>query len=275
MAQVFLAQPATAIGRGECCADVNGICISTCTKDSCTGNGDCSLAFTSRPPSVQSSSSALSVSFRTVSRQNQTFLENLFAGLNPTGSGERPDGEPIHFETPPVDDYKNPDIGVGVPTMSQMGSTLAYVPMEHASCGPDCVTHGLAVETGNLDVPFKIRMSCPAGQEVSFVAYQLAGQSQGRLVEADTGSATFEADITAQPFSASELETTCAAALGGGWGTPGNHNNPTKVEEKTIKETVEVWGKCSSWANTAKRSAPVALTLTCDDLSWYAADPEP
>ena len=260
---------ATAIGKGECCAKVHNVCISSCQRSSCTGNGDCKLV-ESAAPSGSSSSPAIRRALKTMNRRDQaTLKKGLTAEKDPTGSGGRPDTDPIHvYGEGQVGGLQTPPSGTGVPKMQQTGGTTAKVPMKHGSCGLDCGTHVLATQGGNLNVSFKIGMSCPSGQGVSFVAYKLKGQSQVKIVQSNTGSSSYTKNVKAQPFSKDELEEACRAALGGGWAEPGRHKNQTKTVKKTIEETVEVWGKCSGWTNTVKRSYPAALTLTCEDQSW-------
>lgn len=264
----FLAMPALAIGQGECCSKVNGVCISTCNKSFCSGQGDCDLAFTWFPGNVDTSHPDAKHTLVTLENgDRQTLNQVLVAQTDAQPSGERPDGGPILF-LDVVDElaYPKPD---GVPEMLQTGGTTAFVPMKHGSCGiADCSTHVLASQDGNLDVPFKLRMTCPAGTTVTFFAYQFPGQNQAQVVTSDTGSASFEDDVAAQPYSKLELEQACQTAMGGAWVSPGSHNNGSKLVPSAIGETVQVWGQCSGWANSVKRSYPVYTSLTCSDESW-------
>lgn len=157
------------------------------------------------------------------------------------------------------------------PSMKQLGSTLAKVPMEHGSCGLDCATHVLA-QNGNLGVKFELEMSCPAGTDVVHLSYQPAGHNTTVVVGAPSGAGQYSQTITAQPFTAAELEAACQQALGGSWPIPGGHGNTSATVQKGVHKSIEVWGQCSGWANKVKRTWPVALSLTCEDRSFFVPE---
>lgn len=160
----------------------------------------------------------------------------------------------------------------GTPSMKQLGSTLAQVPMKHSSCGLDCATHVLAQKTGNLDVSFKLEMSCPGGADVIHLSYQPAGHNATVVVGAPSGVSAFSQTIAAQPFTAAELEAACQQALGGSWPIPGGHGNTTATVQKGVHKSIEVWGQCSGWANKAKSTWPVTLSLTCQDRDFFVPE---
>jgi hypothetical protein len=162
-----------------------------------------------------------------------------------------------------------PQVPVGTPTLAQLGSSSAYVPMKHGSAGTDASTHVLANRMGNLDMKLKAGMTCPDDRTVIHVSAKPVGANAVTFVGANTGDEVYSANVTMQPFSANELEVACQKALGGAWATPGDHNNATQSVKKTISKKIEVWGQCSGWANKAKRTYTVLLTLTCDDKSWF------
>ena len=111
-------------------------------------------------------------------------------------------------------------------------------------------------------------MSCPPGLVVDQLWVRPQGQDVVKVVDAPTGQAAFSQTIKLRPFSAKELEAACQAALGGSWPLPDTHNNAQKLVKKVVKESVQVWGRCSTWANSASRSYPVTLTVTCEDRSF-------
>jgi hypothetical protein len=154
-----------------------------------------------------------------------------------------------------------------LPTLSQLGSSSAYVPMKHGSAGIDLTTHVLAVQNGNLDMSLKVGMSCPAGRTVTHLSFKPQGQNATSVVGFDTGQQVFSKTLDAKPFSKSELESTCKQALGGVWASNNPHPNVGPEVKKTIVKSVNVWGQCSGWANKTKRTYPVSLTLTCRDLN--------
>lgn len=159
-----------------------------------------------------------------------------------------------------------------VPTLSQIGSSTAFVPMKHGSCGQDCGTHVLAVASGNLNMQLDVGMSCPAGRTVTHLSFKPQGQNAISVVGYDTGQASFSKTLFAQPFSKGELESACQQALGGSWAEPGSHNNNVAEVKKTIAKSVNVWGQCSGWANKVLRTYPVSLTLTCRDQSFFVPE---
>lgn len=159
-----------------------------------------------------------------------------------------------------------------VPTLSQIGSSTAYVPMKHGSCGTDCGTHVLAVQSGNLNMKLQVGMSCPAGRTVTHLSFKPQGQNATSVVGYDTGQASYSKTLFAQPFSKVELESACQQALGGSWAEPGPHNNNVAEVKKTIAKSVNVWGQCSGWANKVLRTYPVSLTLTCRDQSFFVPE---
>jgi hypothetical protein len=154
------------------------------------------------------------------------------------------------------------------PVMQQLGSTTAKVPMKHGSCGIDCDTHVLASKTGNLDVKFKIEMSCPAGTVVTHISYQPDGHDTTVVVGANSGASLISKTIAAQPFTASELEAACRKAMGGNWPSGNGDPSPSRSVRTGVHKSIDVWGQCSGWANKAKRTWPVALTLTCEDKDF-------
>ena len=157
-----------------------------------------------------------------------------------------------------------------VPVLRQTGGHTAQVPMEHGSCGLDCGTHVLAVQNGNLDVPFEISMSCPAGSRVSFLAYQIPGELQVKIVDAPTASSSFSQNLQLQPFSAAELEAGCQTALGGSWPQPGHHQNTEEVVVETLGKAIKTWGRCTSWLKKKSRSYTAEVEMSCQDQSWVA-----
>lgn len=160
----------------------------------------------------------------------------------------------------------------GVPTLSQIGSSTALVPMKHGSCGQDCSTHVLAVQSGNLNMKLQVGMSCPAGKTVTHLSFKPQSQNATSVVGYDTGQASFSKTLFAQPFSKGELEVACQQALGGAWAEPGSHHNTSAEVKKTITKSVKVWGQCSGWANKVLRTYPVSLTLTCRDQSFFVPE---
>jgi len=154
------------------------------------------------------------------------------------------------------------------PVMQQLGSTTAQVPMKHGSCGIDCSTHRLFSQTGNLDVSFKVEMGCPAGTTVTHISYQPDGHGTTVVVGANSGASLVSKTIAAQPFTAGELEAACRTAMGGDWPTGNGDPNRSSTVRTGVHKSIDVWGQCSGWANKAKRTWPVALTLTCEDKSF-------
>lgn len=162
-----------------------------------------------------------------------------------------------------------PQVPVGTPTLAQLGSSSAYVPMKHGGAGLDVSNHVLATRMGNLDMRLKVGMTCPDDRTVIHYSAKPAGGNAVTFVNANTGNDEYSANVTMKPFSASELETACQKALGGAWASNNSHNNTTQSVKKTISKKIEVWGQCSGWANKTKRTYTVLLTLTCDDKSWF------
>ncbi|MCB1036936.1 MAG: hypothetical protein KDD47_24125, partial [Acidobacteria bacterium] len=181
--------------------------------------------------------------------------------------------EVFHGPPPPLGLTAKTTPTDAAPALKQTGGTTAKVPMKHGSCGLDCGTHVLATQSGNLDVPFKLSMSCPAGTQVSFVAYQMKGQNQVKVVNGATGSGSFSKNVKLQPFSKDELQEACRVALGGNWPEPGQHKNKTKTVQTNLQEDVKVWGQCTGWANQVTRNYPAKLRLTCEDQSWFTPEP--
>jgi len=161
------------------------------------------------------------------------------------------------------------------PTLAQLGSTQAYVPMKHGSCDGviDCGTHKLATKSGNLKMKVKIGMTCPTGQTVTHLAYQPQGQSTKTLIKGNTNAQSRVLDVTLQPFSLDEFEEAGQVALGGSWPTPGGHNNTTKTVKKTLKKSISVQGRCSGSAITQMKSFPVTLTATFEDKDFPSPPP--
>ena len=179
--------------------------------------------------------------------------------------GDRPDPEPGEGGLAAPGGDSSPK-----PVLIQTGGTSAQVPMKHGSCGLDCGTHVLAVASGNLDVPFKISMNCPAGTRVKFLAYAMQGQEQVTVVDGATPSSSYSEDLDLQPFSTADLEESCRVALGGNWPLPGSHQNLKPKEVANLQEPVTVWGQCTGWPDKAKRAYSAKLRLSCEDQSWFA-----
>jgi hypothetical protein len=156
------------------------------------------------------------------------------------------------------------------PTLAQLGSTQAYVPMEHGGCDGvvDCGTHKLATTSGNLNLRVRVGMSCPGGQTVTYLAYQPERQNTRTLINGNTNSQSRVLDITIQPFSLDEFEKAGQAAFGGSWPTPGGHNNTAKTVKKTLKKSISVLGRCSGSAVTQMKSFPVTVTATFEDKDF-------
>jgi hypothetical protein len=169
---------------------------------------------------------------------------------------DRPGGGPIEPNLAPA-----PGQGYQL-TLVQQGGTIAKVPMKHGSCGLDCGTHVLA-GTGNLEVPFKVGMNCPAGTTVVFLA---AGATS--VLNADSGKSSFSKDVELQPFAAQELEKACQTALGGSWGLPDPHNNSSPTASASLSKKIKVSGRCFGWANTIYQDFPVSLSITCTDQDF-------
>ncbi len=255
IALLALASPALAdFSQGECCGPVNGGCVSWCNKSSCSGNGDCDLNKLTIPSGTSSATPGFREALRTLSRSEQRQARRLVAVSGATGSKE-PDYEPGGGLT----------TGSG-PGLAQQGGDHATVPMKHGSCGLDCGTHVLAVQSGNLNVPFKIGMSCSGNQQVTSLTYQLQGKGVVKVVQAAT-AAPFSQDLNLRPFSKAELEEACRVALGGDWPTPGFHKNPTKSVSTSLEETVTVRGRCAG-SSTITRQFPAELTVSCQDRSF-------
>lgn len=263
-----LAVPAAAIDQGDCCATVGSVCISTCQKSSCTGNGDCELALTSRPQGTRWSTPAIRASLATMDRRDQRALRRLMAepGNSQVGDKEDEDGAEGGLAVPS-------DSVTAKPVLIQTGGKTAKVPMKHGSCGLDCGIHVLATQTGNLRIPFKISMSCPSGSSVSFLAYRLKGFDQNKVVDGGPAPSKYLKELSLKPFSANELEAACQEALGGGWAKPGSHNNTQQKVTTNLQEKIEVWGQCTGWANQVKRSYEARVKLTCEDQSWSSPVP--
>ncbi|MBW4644883.1 MAG: hypothetical protein KME23_18145 [Goleter apudmare HA4340-LM2] len=163
------------------------------------------------------------------------------------------------------------------PSLSQLGSTTAYIPMKHDSfpCGSgnECGKHVLATTKGNLNIKFKIGMTCPTGRKVTHLSYQPQGQNANTLINSNTNSQSYSKTITMQPFSLKDLEKAGQEAFGGGWVYPNTHNNKTKTVKKTLKTSIDVWGQCSGWANKQKKTFPVTVTATFEDKSFIVPVP--
>lgn len=142
-------------------------------------------------------------------------------------------------------------------------SAKAEVPMKHGSCGLDCGIHVLA-SAGNLNLPFDIGMTCPAGTTVVDLA---AGGTT--VLQADSGQASFSKTVNLQPFTAQELETACQTALGGGWALPNSHSNTSPTTDTSVSETIKVSGRCSGWANTVYQDFQASLSVTCKDQDFH------
>lgn len=255
------ALPAAAVQNGGCCASVKNTCISKCTQQGgCTGKGDCRLAFASagNAAGVDLESPAGRVALATLPEAGRTELRRLVGKEAQTLPGERPmQDTPQGLTSAP-----------GVPTLTQLGGAGAKVPMKHGSCGLDCGIHVLAVSSGNLGVPVRVGMTCPAAVKVDGVEFQLAGQGVTALVQGNTQKSSFSKEIKVQPFSKAELEAACQKALGGSWPLPDLHHNTEATVETELQETIRVWGHCTGWADKAVKEYPVKLTVTCSDQSF-------
>jgi hypothetical protein len=161
------------------------------------------------------------------------------------------------------------------PTLAQLGSVQAYVPMKHDNCDGvvDCKIHKLATTSGNLNMKARIGMSCSAGQTVTSLAYQPEGQNIRRLINGNTNSQSRVLDVTMQPFSRDEFEKAGQAAFGGSWPIPGRSNNTTKIVKKTLKKSISVLGRCSGSAITQMKSFPVTVTTTFEDKDFPTSPP--
>ncbi|MEA5572500.1 hypothetical protein [Calothrix sp. UHCC 0171] len=155
------------------------------------------------------------------------------------------------------------------PSLSQLGGTTAYVPMKRSNCEGvvDCGIHVLATKSGNLDIKFKLGMTCPAGRQITYLAYQPQGQSTRVVFNGNTNFQNYSGTVTMQPFSLEELEKAGQTALGGAWPKPGPSNNKTKTVKKTLKKSIDVWGQCSGLARQQK-TFPVTVTATFDDKDF-------
>lgn len=152
------------------------------------------------------------------------------------------------------------------PFLQQLGGTAATVPMKHGSCGLDCGTHVLATTSGNLDVPIKLGLTCPSGLKVTYLGFQPQGAPLSPVRFGPAPSVV--KNLSIQPFSASDLESACQAALGGSWAQPNRHNNRRRTVKKTIQKSVRAWGECTGWPSKTFKDTVITLTLTCVDQDW-------
>jgi len=138
------------------------------------------------------------------------------------------------------------------------------VPMRHATCGARCKTHVVA-RGWRYDAQEKLELACSPGSQIDYFAYKARG---GRVVKVVEGGAqSRQTRVATQLFTTAELERTCQRALGGRWEGPRGHKRRAKEVKTTIRETIEVWGRCSGDAKTKKQSHPAVLGLTCEDQS--------
>ncbi|HEV8631876.1 MAG TPA: hypothetical protein VGV61_16290 [Thermoanaerobaculia bacterium] len=86
--------PAAAIAHGECCSSVNGVCISVCRRDSCTGNGDCKLA--KAASSATSDTPGIDDALRSLEGSDRDELRRLLAA-NDARKGFQSDGTVTFF----------------------------------------------------------------------------------------------------------------------------------------------------------------------------------
>ncbi|MGB3760712.1 MAG: hypothetical protein WBA07_30800 [Rivularia sp. (in: cyanobacteria)] len=172
--------------------------------------------------------------------------------------------------------FENPSPSTG-PSLAQLGGTTAYVPMKDKSfpCGSGntCANHFLANTNGNLNIKFKIGMTCPAGKKVTHLSYKPQGQNAKTIINSNTNNQSYSNTITMQPFSLKDLEKAGQNVFGGAWTLPNSRNNTEKKVKKTLKKSISVWGKCSGWANKQKKTFPVAVTATFEDQSFYIPVP--
>lgn len=165
--------------------------------------------------------------------------------------------------------FEAPTAGAGL-SFSQLGSTQAYVPMEHeleVINGNEVLTHVLATESGNLNMKGKIGMRCPAGRTVTYLAYRPQGQQRTVVVDGDTHQTDYDRTITMQPFSLEDLETAGQAALGGSWVGNNPHPNTPETVKKALHKSVQVWGQCSGLA-AETQAFPVTLSITFEDKDY-------
>jgi hypothetical protein len=155
------------------------------------------------------------------------------------------------------------------PSLSQLGGTTAYIPMKRSNCEKvvDCGIHVLATKSGNLNMNFKLGMTCPNGRIITYLAYQPQGQKTIVVFNGNTNFQTYSKNLTIQPFSLEELEKAGQTALGGPWPKPGVSNNKTKTVKKTLKQSIDVWGQCSGLA-VQKKTFPVTVTATFEDQDF-------
>ncbi len=245
IALLGLVSPALAFTRGECCGTVGAVCISRCTQDHCSGDGDCKLDRTTLPSDTDASAEGFEATLSTLNPDDQRELQ-LWITLPPP---------PIPSRDP---DYE--------PGLVQQGGNQAFVPMKHGSCGLNCQTHVLAVTSGNLDITFTIDLDCPFGLDVSSLSYEISGQAPVAVVEAPTPE-PFSQNLVLQPFSKNELEAACRSALGGNWAPPGDHNNAAESVETHIDKEISVTGECTGLGPVLREYA-AELTIECKDTEF-------
>uniref|UniRef100_A0A0C1QZN3 Lipoprotein n=1 Tax=Tolypothrix bouteillei VB521301 TaxID=1479485 RepID=A0A0C1QZN3_9CYAN len=158
-------------------------------------------------------------------------------------------------------DFKAPQSSYQ-PTIVQIGNAKANVPMKHGSCGLDCGQHVLANKSGNLDMKFSVKMSCPPGQKVAHLSFQPKAQQLTVLIDKPTNAISYSQNVVIQPFSLEELEDAGNKALGGTWAQPNSHNNKTKTVQTTLTDSIDVWGQCSGQNTQQKQTIVVTLPKT-------------
>ncbi len=250
--------PAAAVGNGQCCARVGNTCISTCKKALCSGEGDCSLLKVPPHRVEKATDEELDLALATLSDRDARRLWKLTGKKEPIPCC-RPGYEPIQGVT---------SVPNSQPQLVQTGGTTAKVPMKHGSCGLDCGTHVLASASGNLDAPFRLSLACPPGQNVVFLAYQLAGASQVAVVAAPSGKSSVAEQLELRPFSKAELENACKVAFGGPWTLPDRHHNAKKTAAAELEEPISYWGRCSGSPRVVEKSLDARLEISCIDESW-------
>ncbi len=183
----------------------------------------------------------------------------------PARQAAPPQGPAIH-----IDGYKTP--AGHLPRFQQLGNPLAKVPMKHGLKGVyngnKVSTHVLATSHGNLKMPGKVSMSCPAGKAVSWLSYRVQGQNEVVVIGGPTKAKSYAKKVKIAPFSAGELGEACRVALGGDWLGLESHKNTAPVATRLLKKQVQVRGACTGWANKVMRSHPVTLKVRCVDQSW-------
>lgn len=195
----------------------------------------------------------------------------LLAPVAPANDFAAP--EPVPVAAICIDnDSQRPMMGDphGPPTLCQMKIGIRFL-LEHGSCGSSCNTH-IPVDPAAEPpgIPVRLGLSCPAGQNVEGLSYQVMGQQEIFLVDGDTGSSTYTQSLEVNPFSKAELAAACERALGGRWLPGGSHSNLAEKVETTLKKSINVRGKCAF--EPRQKKYQVSLGVLCIDrdfsLDW-------